>query len=519
MAETAWTRVFAERDLIEGKPLAAKVGDEEVVVVRAKGKLYACGNKCTHYGRAMSKGIVVGTSLICHAHAARFDLASGKRLAPPGLGDLPSYDVKTDNGEVLVRARERSGGARKAKSGPSVLLIGAGAASDMAAATLREEGFGGRITMVTREKGVPYDRPTLSKELISGEAKPDWLPIRSESFYKDNDIEIASGRLVTGFDPRTKTATLSDGERLSGDLVLLATGSVPRKLAISGSDRPNCHYLRTIEDGEKIVASAERAKRAVVIGASFIGLEVASGLRARNIEVHVAAPEKYPLIAVFGSRIAERIRRLHEENGVIFHLETGPVRFEGGERAERVFLGDGSSLEADFFVIGIGALPSVDYLASAELLVDGAVPVDGRLETKYPGVYAAGDIASVPNHYSGESRRIEHWVVAQRQGMHAAKAMLGSKEPFVEPAFFWTVQFEQSFKYVGDARGHYDLYYRGDVASDSFAAGYYVKGRLAAFAGLKRNRELMVVGEILKAGKTVPADQFERAEDLEPFLN
>ncbi len=521
MAGKNWTKVIEEKGLTERRPALVKLGERDVLVVRSGGALFACANKCSHYGGPLSEGLVVGGEVICPLHNARFSMADGSLASPPGLREVAAFDVKSEGGEVFLREREASAPSRgrAGRNDPSVLVIGAGAAADMAADTLRAGGFGGSITLVTREKGLPYDRPTLSKDLIAGEAKPEWLPLREASFYKDREIEILNERTVTAFDPRTKSATLADGTILRGERVILATGALPRRLAVAGSDLPGLFYLRSLEDAQAIVEAAAGARRAVVVGSSFIGLEVASGLRARGLEVHVVAPERHPLIGVFGSRIAERIRRLHEENGVRFHLETMPVAVEGTRRAERLALSNGEKLEAELFVVGIGVLPAVDYLAESGLVEGGAVPVNEHLETPVPGVYAVGDIAAVPNPLTGDRARIEHWVVAQRHGMHAAREILGSSQPFRDPPFFWTMQYGSSFKYVGHARGSFELFYRCEPDTGPFAAGYYVKGRLAAVATLQRNRDVLVAGELLKAGRSITPEEFMKTEELDSFLS
>ncbi len=520
MPEKAWTRVIAEKELAERKPVLVKIDERDLLLVRSGGALFACSNKCSHYGGPLNEGLVVGTQVICPLHNAHFDLASGALASPPGVKPIPAFEVKTDKGEVFVREREPSAAPARApgQDEPSVLIVGAGAAADMAADTLRAGGFGGPITLITREKGVPYDRPTLSKDFIAGEAKPEWLPLRDEAYYKDRAIEILNERTVTGFDPRSKSVTLADGTTVKGDRIILATGGIPRRLAVVGGGLPGIYYLRSLEDASAIIEATKGARTAVVVGSSFIGLEVASGLRARGLAVHIVAPEKHPLVGVFGARIAERVRRLHEENGVQFHLETMPVAIEGARKTERVALSNGEKIEADFVVVGIGVNPAVDYLAGSALLESGAVPVNEHLETAYPGVYAAGDIAMVPNHYTGDRVRIEHWVVAQRHGMHIAKEILGRSEPYLEPPFFWTMQYKSSFKYVGHAQGYYEMFYRGDPDAGPFAAGYYVKGRLTAVATLQRNRDVLVAGELLKAGRSLTPEEFVKTEDLDTFL-
>lgn len=519
MANADWKKVTKEEDLEPGKPVVATLGETEIMLLRTSGGIVACGNKCTHYGGPLNQGLVVGDKVICPWHNARFDVNSGRKDSPPGLGALPVYDVTTSEGDVYVRPRSQPGQPRSAESdSTSVLILGAGAAGDTAAETLKEGGFAGDITLVTQEQEAPYDRTVLSKGFISGEAKPEWLPLRERSFYEQGGIRLLTGKRIIGFDPETRTASFAGGESLRAERVILCTGSIPRKLGIPGEELDNAFYLRSMKDAERIVGALKGATKAVVLGASFIGLEAASGLRERRIDVHVVAPEQVPLGAVFGEQVGRRIMRLHEENGVAFHLGHTARSIEGSGAAKRVVLDDGSTLDADIVIIGAGVTPAVDYLQGSDLLEGGVVPVNGRLETKYPGVYAAGDIASVPDPHNGGSTRIEHWVVAQRHGMHAAQAILGSSEDYGEPPFFWTMQYGNSIKFTGVAKGFEEIVFRGDVEKDTFSAGYFRDGKLRAVSTIGRGRDVLIGGELLKDDVPVTPAQYRETEDLESLL-
>lgn len=520
MSETGWTKTVTESSLKAGKPVVATVDGQEIMLVRVGERIAACGNKCTHYGGPLNQGLLVGDKVICPWHNARFDINTGKKDAPPGLGSLPVYDVKTENGDVFVRQRPQSG---QASSGPgttqsSVLIIGAGAAGDTAAETLRAGGFGGRITMVTQEDDAPYDRTVLSKGFISGEAKPEWLPLRDSDFYSKGKVNLLTKKRVESFDPTTRTAVFADGEKIQADMVLLCTGSIPRKLDLPGSELKNCFYLRSMKDAERILAAVEGASKVVIFGASFIGLETASGLRERKIDVDIVAPEAVPLATVFGERVGRRIQRIHEQNGVSFHLGHTAKEVVGEEAVSKVVLDDGTTLDTDLVIIGAGVTPAVGYLEQSNLLLDGAVPVDATLQTKFAGVFAAGDIAIVPDPYGSSPVRIEHWVVAQRHGMHAAQAMLGSKEPYREPPFFWTMQYGNSIKLTGSTKDYEEIVYRGDVDNDTFSAGYFKGGVLKAVSTIGRGRDVLVAGELLKDGIAVSAAQFRETEDLEELF-
>lgn len=519
MSERAWTRTVNEKALEPGKPVVAMVDDQEVMLVRLGDRIAACGNKCTHYGGPLNQGLIVGDKVICPWHNARFDVSTGTKDSPPGLGGVPAYEVKTEEGDVYVRPREESGESKKRESdGSSVLILGAGAAGDTAAETLRTGGFKGTVTLVTQEEDAPYDRTVLSKGFISGEAKPEWLPLREKNFYKDQKVNLVTRKKIVGFDPKTRTASFADGDTLAADKVLLCTGSVPRKLSLPGSEKKNCFYLRSMKDAQAILDAVKDASKAVILGASFIGLETASGLRERKIDVQIVAPEKVPLATVFGEKVGERIWRIHEENGVNFHLGHTAREVTGSGAVDKIILDDGTELEANVVIIGAGVMPSVDYLEGSGLLENGVVPVNGKLETKFPGVYAAGDIAMVPDVYGVGSVRIEHWVVAQRHGMHAAQSMLGSSEDFREPPFFWTMQYGNSIKLTGSTKEYDEIVYRGDVENDTFSAGYFLGGSLKAVSTIGRGRDVLIGGELLKEGITITPQQFRDTEDLEELL-
>jgi len=517
MAESGWKRIISDAELPDGKPVVATLDGEELLLFKRGATLFACGNKCSHYGGPLAEGLVVGDAVICPWHNARFDMASGRKEAPPGLGPVAAYEVKNEKGDIYVREASKTAPPNRG-GGKSVLILGGGAAADTAAETLRNEGFQGAITMVTREADLPYDRTVLSKGFLTGETKPEWVPLREEGFYDTRSITVLRERTIVRFDPKKREAALDNGEKLRGDMVLLATGSTPRRLPIPGSDLPGCFYLRSLADGRRLLDAVTRSRSAVVIGASFIGLETASALRERKVETHVVAPERHPLANVFGEKVAARIRGIHEEHGVRFHLEMTVRAIEGKGKVERVTLADGSVIEADLIIIGAGVVPAVEYLAGSDIVAAGAVPVNERLETKYPGVYAAGDIAVVPDAQNGGTARIEHWVVAQRHGYHAAKAMLGSKEPYAEPPFFWTMQYGNSIKYTGRAQSFDEVVFRGSVDSGPFAAGYCTSGSVTAVSTIGKGRDLLIAGELLKEGVRLSSAQFRDVSDLEALL-
>ena len=507
MAE--WIEVAKESDLNEGVPLVVKVGKREVFLIRVERSLYAYGHKCPHYEAPLTDGSISGHSLICPWHNARFDLTTGRMTVPPALDDLPAYPVKVEGGVVFAGEPEKRPvtplpGTEK----QTFVVVGAGAAGNAAVQTLRAEGFAGRVIMIGGEDDIPYDRPNLSKGFLSGEAKPEWLPLRSEKYYENRQIEMRKGTRVTAVEPEKHTVVLQDGTLLEYDQLLLATGGRPRKIPISGLEQENCFYLRSFADARAINDAAASSQYAVIIGAGFIGMEVASSLRQRDLEVHIVDIQSTPMEHVFGERIGRRFRKLAEEKGVVFHLGVTVKEIKGGG-AGGVVLSDGANVKADLIVVGTGAIPVVDYLKGTDLSENGMVPVDGQLRTRHREIFAAGDIAGYPNPLTGDRQRIEHWVVAESQGIHAARSMLGKAGDYDLVPFFWTRQFGRSFKYVGFARESDQIAFRGDVEEGDFSAGYYERGRLKAAAALDRGEELVHLMAVLEEGRHIPFEEFE----------
>ena len=508
MDNNDWIKAIAEGELEEGVPAVIEVEEKKVLLIRSEGKIYACGNECSHYHGPLSDGLIVGHVVTCPWHNARFDIRDGHLVAPPGLNGIPSYETKVQDEQVWIR---QSGKGTipmpEGEDDRTMLIVGAGAAGNSAAETLRREGFAGRIVMVTGEAYGPYDRTMLSKDLLSGEAPAKWLPLRGQKFYDRLKIELMTEKPVTAVDPAGRAVTFADGTSMKADRILLATGGKPRTLDVPGADKAGCYLLRSRQDAEAILAEMEKAKSAVIVGASFIGLEVACSLRSREIEVHVVAPEDIPLAGIFGEQIGARIRKTHEENGVIFHLGQTVKEFTGRDRVSEVLLSDGSSLKTDLVIIGVGIRPAVEFLEGSGLVEEGAVPVNARLETSAEGIFAAGDIALVPGGRSGEPRRVEHWVEAERQGMHAARCMLGANDSYGGVPFFWSKQYGSSLRYIGHAPKFDQVVFRGNVTDKFFLAGFYLAGNLTAAATVGKNRELIRLGQILEAGKSLNPDQ------------
>jgi apoptosis-inducing factor 3 len=510
MADIDWQKITSEADLKEGVPAALDLEKGSVLLVRLDGKIYACGAKCSHYGAPLEKGFLRGNILTCPWHNARFDVTSGRMTAAPALSHLKCYETKVENGDVYIRAAAKTmAAARQDTTNRTFVIIGAGAAGNAAAETLRDEGFSGRLVLVSPEDSLPYDRPALSKDFLAGKSKSDWIPLHTQKFYSERRIEFLTGRKAMAIDSDNRTVALDNGEKLSWDCLLLATGGRPRSLRIPGKDLKGVFSLRSFHDAEAIVKASEGSRSAAVIGSSFIGLEAASALRQRNLDVNIIAPEKVPLVNVFGEEIGRWLKALHEVQGVKFHLGRKPVEIIGSENVAGVRLDDGALVAADLVVAGIGVEPVTEYLSGTDLVKENGVPVNACLQTSIDGIFAAGDIAAIPYGPLKQQIRVEHWAVAERQGQHAARAMLGSAEPYCEVPFFWTRQYDTSLCYLGWAKTFDRIAFRGAIGDEGFLAGFYEKNKLLAVASVRRNVEFMILGELLKEGIEVPFDQFK----------
>lgn len=438
--------------LARGQMIEGTYAGERVLLARVEERFYAVGGVCTHYGAPLCEGVLSGITVHCPWHHARFDLESGSVTAPPALAGLKRYRVvvEPDRVRIVAPVPVPRSSPRPAVRGPdSVVIVGAGAAGAIAAETLRKEGFQGRVTLLDSEPNGPVDRPNLSKDYLAGSAPEEWLPLRSDEFYRESGIELRVGTRIERIDLATRTLTLAGEEQLGWGALLLATGATPVRLPVPGADLAHVFTLRSLRDSRAIIAAAGLARRAVVVGASFIGLEVAAALRARELEVHVVAPESIPMERVLGGDLGAFIRELHEKNGVRFHLGSTVQTID----REHVTLSDGARVPAELVVVGIGVRPSTELAAAAGVACDRGVLVDEMLRTSAPGVWAAGDIARWPDPSSGEKVRIEHWVLAQRLGQTAARNILGSEERFRAVPFFWSRHYDVSVQYVGSAVG------------------------------------------------------------------
>lgn len=480
--------------------LLGHVGDDEVLLVRSGENVFAVGAHCTHYHGPLADGIVVGNSIRCPWHHACFDLRTGEATRAPAFDPIDRFDVERRDGRIFVGGKLAPCPIRPRalKEIPDkIVIVGGGAAGFAAAEMLRREQFAGEIVMVSSEAAAPVDRPNLSKDYLAGSAQEDWIPLRPDEFYRDLKIDLRLGVEAESIDVAGRAVVLKDGAQLAYDRLLLATGAEPNRLPIPGADRPNVHVLRTLADSNAIIASAKDARRAVVIGASFIGLEVAASLRARDIEVHVVGPEKIPMERVLGPEMGKFVRALHEEHGVIFHLESGVSAIDG----RGVVLKSGEVIAADLIVSGVGVRPRLTLAEKAGLAIDRGVIVDRYLQTSAPGIYAAGDIARWPDPYSGQDIRVEHWVVAERQGQVAARNMLGAGETFDAVPFFWSQHYDIPINYVGHAEKWDEIVVHGEIMAHDCLLEYRLNGKTLAVASIFRDAESLKAAVAMEEGR------------------
>src|SRR5918995_578004 len=394
--------------------LAGHAGGEAVLLVRRDPEWFAIGSVCTHYSGPLAEGLIVGETVRCPWHHACFSLRTGDAARPPALNPVSCWDVEERSGRVFVTGKTtrpaRQPGVTTRRHPGSIVIVGAGAAGECAAETLRHEEYSGKLTLYDADPDAPCGRPNLSKDYLAGTASEDWIPLHSPEFYQDLDIKIMR-RQVVSLNPAARRIVLDNGSSQSYDALLLATGASPIRLpGMAESGTPEIRYLRTLADSRAIVDAALQVKRAVILGASFIGLEVAASLRARGLEVHAVGPDTVPLGRILGPELGRFVHDLHQEHGVVFHLGHTARTWDG----QWVTLDDGTRIPADMVVAGVGVRPNVELAVQAGLAVDAGILVDQRLETSAPGVFAAGDVAHWIDPRSGDRVRVEHWVVAER---------------------------------------------------------------------------------------------------------
>ncbi|WPN57795.1 FAD-dependent oxidoreductase [Pseudomonas sp. P9_31] len=485
---------FADVPLDRG--LEVRIDKMKIVLLRVGDQLRAYQGKCPHAGAPLAKGALCEGRLICPWHKAAYRLEDGALFEPPSLDSLRRYPLEVRDDEVWVDDQPMpSPSTPPVDDKRTFAIIGAGAAGTACAAALREKGFGGRVLLIDREPEAGYDRTVLSKFVIAGEMPPDEVPpLRDEDFYREQRIERINSD-VLGLDTPNRTLRLADGQSLSYDAAVIATGGIPKSLSLPGTDLPQVFVLRSKAQAQQILKTAKPGQRAVIVGDSFIGLESASSLRQYGLDVTVLARHAIPFKAQFGDAVGKAIRALHEANGVVFHTDGEAAKIEGTGKVEAVLLDNGQRIAADLVLVGIGVTPATAPFADLPKEKDQSLKVDGGMRVT-DGLWAVGDIATFP--LNGQPQRIEHWRLAQQQARIAAANMLGGDERYLDVPYFWTWHFGKNYDYLGHAEAWDEVEFKGDPEHPPFIGLFGKNGVVAAAVACDQERAMAMLAERMK---------------------
>jgi apoptosis-inducing factor 3 len=499
-------RVARAAELSAGELREVDAGGTKVLLIGDGDGARAFGARCPHYEGPLAEGLLHDGRLVCPWHGGTFDARTGDLLEPPPLAGLAPLATRVDGGDLIVELPDKTPRQRTmpmAERDPddrrTFAVVGGGAAGGAAVEALRQHGFTGRIVLISREDRSPYDRPNLSKDYLAGTAGADWLPLRPASFYERHAIELRCAA-VKSLDVATGRLEFDDGTTLVPDAVLIATGGTPRRLEVPGSDLPGVFTLRSWSDCDAIIAGLEGAAAAIVVGASFIGMETAASLRERGLDVTLVAPDAVPLAKQLGTELGGYLQARHEQHGVRFRLGRTIASVGGDDHVRSVVLDDGSRLDADLVVVGVGVAPATGFVANVEVNEDGSLDVDEELRVNDHGVWAAGDVARYPEPHVGGRARIEHWRLAEQLGRAAAASMAGHGAPFGAVPGFWTQQFGLRVAYVGVGRDWDETIVVGDIERGDFTVVYAHGEQLVAAAGT-RDLDLAAFSELMRLGR------------------
>jgi len=489
-------RVARFADVPQDRGLEVRIDKTKIVLLRLGDQLRAYQGKCPHAGAPLAKGALCEGRLICPWHKAAYRLEDGALCEPPSLDSLRRYPLEIRDDEVWVDDQPMpTASTPPADDKRTFVIIGAGGAGTACAAALREKGFGGRVVLIDRESEAGYDRTVLSKFVIAGEMPPDEVPpLRDENFYQEQRIERINSD-VMGLDAENRTLRLADGQSLSYDAAVIATGGIPKTLSLPGADLPQVFVLRSKAQAQRILTSAKPGQRAVIVGDSFIALESASSLRQYGLEVTVLARHAIPFEAHFGDAVGKAIRALHEANGVVFHTDGEAAQIEGTGKVEAVLLDNGQRLPADLVLVGIGVTPATAPFADLPKEKDQSLKVDGGMRVT-DGLWAVGDIATFP--LNGQPQRIEHWRLAQQQARIAAANMLGGDERYLDVPYFWTWHFGKNYDYLGHAQAWDEVEFKGDPDHPPFIGLFGKNGVVAAAVACDQERAMAMLAERMK---------------------
>ncbi|MDF9795230.1 NADPH-dependent 2,4-dienoyl-CoA reductase/sulfur reductase-like enzyme/nitrite reductase/ring-hydroxylating ferredoxin subunit [Catalinimonas alkaloidigena] len=517
-------KVARKDELAPGEMKQVKVGETEVLLARYQDDFFATAAHCTHYGAPLKDGLLHGKRIICPWHHACFDVTNGDHLEPPGCDSLPSFEVKVEGEDIIVKVPDDAPSqrmpdmqSRDKKDSQLNLIVGAGTAAQYAAEAMRSNGFRGRILMLTPELEKPYDRPNCSKEYLQGEAPDEWMPLRPAEFYEDHDIEVMHKVEVSELDVSQKQVSLTDGQTIKYDKVLLCTGGKAIKPDMPGTNLQNVFTLRSMADSKAIMEAAKQVKKVLIVGSSFIGMESAWSLNKLGCEVTVVAPEEYPFASLWGDKVGKMIQEIHAKEGINFFMGRKVEQLKGNQHVQSAVLDKGDELETELVLIGVGVKPATSYVKALTLADDGGVVVDKHFSAGQD-VYAAGDIAEFT--YHGRQVRIEHWRVAGQQGRIAGANMSGQSKTYDSVPFFWTAQHSIKLRYVGHVKAYDDIIFDGKVEEQEFLAYYVKEGDVKAVLGLNRDGDMLMVEELLRLKKMPSPSEIKSSEfKLKQYFN
>jgi len=525
MQESSYVEAVVAKvsDLQNGEMKEVVVSDNlKVLLVKENDQYKAVGNRCTHYGAPLKTGVFANGHVRCPWHGACFNVTTGDIEDYPGLDKLHTFEVRIEGDNVIVRGRASDIQAGKtvptlcsksASDARVFAVVGGGPAGITCVETLRAEGFAGSIVFFCKEKLLPYDRTKLSKAMSIEHEK---IVLRDQEYFNTHGIDLRLGVEVTNLDAENSTLHTSDGGQLKYDAVFVATGGHPRQLKVPGHDLANIFTLRELHDAHAISASVED-KDVVLIGSSFIGMEVAACLAGKAKSLTVVGMEKVPFERVLGYELGGAYERLHASKGVAFRMGRTLIDFRGqAGKVTAVTLDGGEALPADIVVVGAGAIPATGIFGDAEdsgvvnLARDDSLVTDEFLCAGGGNIYVGGDIARFPYWLTGEMIRVEHWQVAQLHGRIAAKNMVKPRStPVRTVPFFWTLQFGKSLRYAGFASSYDQCIVDGDLSALNFVVYYVRDDKLIAVAAMGRDPIVSALAELMAANKVPPVDQLK----------
>ncbi|XP_006894631.1 PREDICTED: apoptosis-inducing factor 3 isoform X3 [Elephantulus edwardii] len=514
------------KDLENGQIREVELGWGKVLLVKDNGEFHALGHKCPHYGAPLVKGVLSRGRVRCPWHGACFNISTGDLEDFPGLDSLHKFQVKIEKEKVYVRASKQALQLQRRtkvmakcispsaghSGSTNVLIVGAGAAGLVCAETLRQEGFSDRIILCTLDRHLPYDRPKLSKSL---DAQPEQLALRPKEFFRTYGIEVLTEAQVVTVDVKNKKVVFKDGFKLEYSKLLLAPGSSPKTLSCRGKEVENVFTIRTPEDANRVVRLAW-GRNAVIVGAGFLGMEVAAYLTEKAHSVSVVELEETPFRRFLGERVGRALMKMFENNRVKFYMQTevSELRAQEGKLKE-VVLKSSKVVRADVCVVGIGATPATGFLRQSGISLDsrGFIPVNKMMQTSVPGVFAAGDAVTFPLIWRNNRKvNIPHWQMAHAQGRVAAQNMLAQEAEISTVPYLWTAMFGKSLRYAGYGEGFDDVIIQGDLEELKFVA-FYTKGdEVIAVASMNYDPIVSKVAEVLASGRTIRKREVETGD-------